>query len=135
MGQTTVCHGRELLPSRHIPNPAGRSLGAARSLLPLLALTLSTVSNGLQELLVRRHRCTPQQSVCTQVLELCVMQAPRRALYVIESMAETRGLDVDDYCRLVRIFIMQRVAAGEPAGGPDVRHPGLQRAGEDGGVL
>jgi hypothetical protein len=64
----------------------------------------------LYERLLRKRR-TPPQALCTQLLELCVQQAPRRVLYVLESMGEVRGLDVDDYCRLVRLLIMQRVDA------------------------
>lgn len=64
------------------------------------------------ERLLRRHR-TPHATICTQLLELCVTRAPRRALYVLESMAEARGLDVDDYCRIVRLFIMQRITVDE----------------------
>ena len=60
------------------------------------------------ERLLRRRR-TPSQSVCTQLLELCVQHAPRRALYVLEGMSEVRGLDVDDYCRIVRLLIMKQI--------------------------
>ena len=58
--------------------------------------------------LLHRRR-TPHQTTCTQLLELCVMHAPRKALYVLESMGEVRTLDVDDYCRIVRLLIMQRI--------------------------
>ena len=66
------------------------------------------------ERLLHRKR-TPHATICTQLLELCVTRAPRRALYVLESMGEARGLDIDDYCRIVRLFIMQRVTVDELA--------------------
>lgn len=66
--------------------------------------------------LVRRHRRTPHQTLCTQLLELCVVRAqPRRAIRVLETMAETRALDASDYCRLVHQFIQLRVSADELA--------------------
>ena len=57
-----------------------------------------------------RKRRTPTQIVCTTLLELCAQRAPRRAQYVLERMGELRGLDVDDYCRIVRLLMMQQVA-------------------------
>ncbi|KOO25784.1 tRNA-splicing endonuclease positive effector [Chrysochromulina tobinii] len=55
-------------------------------------------------------------TVCTRLLELCVARgSPRVALHVLEHMAEARGLEVDDYCRLVRLFILRRVSADELA--------------------
>ena len=66
---------------------------------------LETALNIFERLLRRRR--TPERTVCTQLLELCVQQAPRRALYVLESMGEQRTLDLDDYCRIVRAFIKQ----------------------------
>ena len=60
------------------------------------------------ERLLRRKR-TPHQTVCTQLLQLCAMKAPRRCIWVLETMSEARGLDVDDYTRIVRLYIMQRV--------------------------
>ena len=66
--------------------------------------------------LLRRYRRTPHQIVCTRLLELCVARgSPRVALHVLEHMAEARGLEVDDYCRLVRLFILRRVSADELA--------------------
>ena len=62
------------------------------------------------ERLLRRKR-TPHQTVCTQLLQLCAMKAPRRCTWVMETMGEARGLDVDDYTRIVRLYIMQRVDA------------------------
>jgi hypothetical protein len=53
--------------------------------------------------LLRRRR-TPQQATCTALLMLCVMQAPRSAMYVLESMGE-RTLEVDDFNRVVRLFL------------------------------
>ena len=63
--------------------------------------------------LLHRHRRTPHQTVCTQLLELAIERggSARRALHVLESMAEVRGLTVDDYIRLVRLFITRRFAA------------------------
>jgi hypothetical protein len=70
----------------------------------------------LFEHLLRRYRRTPHQTVCTRLLELCVARgSPRVALHVLEHMAEARGLEVDDYCRLVRLFILRRVSADELA--------------------
>ena len=68
---------------------------------------LETALNIFERLLRRRR--TPERTVCTQLLELCVQQAPRRALYVLESMGEQRTLDLDDYCRIVRAFILKQV--------------------------
>jgi len=59
------------------------------------------------ERLLRRRR-TPHQTVCTGLLQLCCTHAVNRALYVLESFSEQRGLEVDDFTRLVRLFIMQR---------------------------
>lgn len=64
------------------------------------------------ERLLRRNR-VPHQTVCTQLLQLCVMQAPRRCTWLLETMGEARGLDVEDYTRIVRLFIMQRVSADQ----------------------
>ena len=61
----------------------------------------------MYERLLRRKR-TPHQTVCTTLLQLTITQQPRRALWVLETMSEYRGLDVDDYTRIVRLFIMQR---------------------------
>ena len=59
------------------------------------------------ERLLRKKR-VPHQTVCTALLQLCVMHAPRRCLWVLETMSEQRGLDVDDYMRIVRLYIMQK---------------------------
>ena len=60
------------------------------------------------ERLMRRHR-TPHAQVCTGLLQLCVTHAPRQALWMLEQMSYERGLEVDDYTRIVRLYIMQRV--------------------------
>jgi hypothetical protein len=66
--------------------------------------------------LLRRLRRTPHSAVCTSLLELCVTQgAISRALYVLETMGEVRTLDVDDYCRIVRLLILKRVRAEDLA--------------------
>ena len=65
-------------------------------------------SIGYFEQLMRRQR-TPHAQVCVGLLQLCVTQAPRQALWVLEQMSYDRGLEVDDYTRIVRLFIMQRV--------------------------
>ena len=65
-------------------------------------------SIGFFEKLVRRHR-TPHAQVCTGLLQLCVTHAPRQALWMLEQMSYERGLEVDDYTRIVRLYIMQRV--------------------------
>jgi hypothetical protein len=57
------------------------------------------------EQLLRRRR-TPQQATCTALLMLCVMQAPHSAMYVLESMGE-RTIDVDDFNRIVRLFLQK----------------------------
>ena len=54
------------------------------------------------ERLLRRRR-VPHQTVCTTLLQNTVMHHPRRALWVLETMSEQRGLDVDDYVRIVRL--------------------------------
>ena len=65
-------------------------------------------SIGYFERLTRRQR-TPHAQVCTGLLQLCVTQAPRQALWVLEQMSYDRGLEVDDYTRIVRLYIMQRI--------------------------
>lgn len=55
------------------------------------------------------RRTVPHKNICAGLLELCAMRAPRRCAYVLESMGDVRQLDVDDYCRIVRLFLMQRV--------------------------
>jgi len=54
--------------------------------------------------LLRRRR-TPHQTTCAALLTLCVAQSPRDAVYVLESMSEARTLDVDDFNRIVRLFL------------------------------
>lgn len=61
------------------------------------------------EALLRRRR-VPHQTVCTQLLELCARAAPRRCVWLLETMGEARGLDVEDYTRILRLFIMGRVS-------------------------
>ena len=57
--------------------------------------------------LLRRKR-VPHATVCTSLLELCLTSQPRHAQYVLETMAEARTLEADDFCRIVRLLIMQR---------------------------
>ena len=63
------------------------------------------------ENLLRRRR-TPQQATCTALLALCAASSPRDALYVAETMAEERGLDLDEYTKICRTFV-QRCSDGE----------------------
>ena len=56
-----------------------------------------------------RMRKVPHRAICAGLLELCAMKAPRRASYVLEGMGEQRKLELDAYCRIVRLFLMNRV--------------------------
>ena len=64
------------------------------------------------ERLLSRRR-TPHQTVCTELLELCATKAPWRAMRVLEGMSDVRGLDADDYSRIVRLLIMSRIDADQ----------------------
>ena len=63
---------------------------------------------GYFDQLLRRKR-VPAAQVCTALLQLVCTSAPRHALYVLEQMSEARQLDVDDWSRIVRLLIMQKV--------------------------
>ena len=102
--------------TRAPPKPSQQSQSQAWMSVPVLEAMLRAevqasnveASIGYFEQLMRRQR-TPHAQVCVGLLQLCVTQAPRQALWVLEQMSYDRGLEVDDYTRIVRLFIMQRV--------------------------
>ena len=102
--------------TRAMPKPSQSSNNPQFMSVPVLEAMLRAevqasnveASIGYFEQLMRRQR-TPHAQVCVGLLQLCVTQAPRQALWVLEQMSYDRGLEVDDYTRIVRLFIMQRV--------------------------
>ena len=96
-------------PSQQSQNPAWMSVPVLEAMLRAEVQASNVeASIGYFEQLMRRQR-TPHAQVCVGLLQLCVTQAPRQALWVLEQMSYDRGLEVDDYTRIVRLFIMQRV--------------------------
>ena len=95
-------------PSLQSQNPAWMSVPVLEAMLRAEVQASNVeASIGYFEQLMRRQR-TPHAQVCVGLLQLCVTQAPRQALWVLEQMSYDRGLEVDDYTRIVRLFIMQR---------------------------
>ncbi len=55
--------------------------------------------------LLHRKR-TPHAQACTKLIELAVTQRSRQAQWLLEATTETRTIEVDDCCRILRLLIV-----------------------------